>query len=145
MIEASTGVPMVISIVIPKKLWKTDNGSHGSWRAHALLMRQLKTLGYVHARNFRALHDGVSFERCTLDVFVSYPPRGKANADPSNADNVGKPIIDGFTKAGLWPDDSWEHVEGPFYRMDDAVAKPYEHVLRFCISGVPAFGAPVQK
>lgn len=79
-------------------------------------------------------HDGVSFERCRLDVYVQYPPNGRARADPSNADNVGKPIIDGFTKAGLWPDDNWRHVEGPFYRMSPTIAPKGLHRLEFHIT-----------
>ncbi len=70
-------------------------------------------LGWAEAADWRNRHDGVSFEHCRLDVYVQYPPNGSSRADPSNADNVGKPIIDGFTKAGLWPDDNWRHVEGP--------------------------------
>ncbi|KFI49934.1 hypothetical protein [Bifidobacterium biavatii] len=123
-----------ITITIPKALWKNDNGSHGNWYAHNRLMQQLKRLGWAAAVNWRSQHDQLAFDHCRLDVYVRYPPRGRARADPSNADNVGKPIIDGFTKAGLWPDDNWHHVEGPFYRMSPNTAPPGQHILEFHIT-----------
>lgn len=131
----------VILVDIPKPLWKTDNGSHGHWGAHAALMRTLKRRGWLAARDWRNTHAGRSFDRCRLDVYVRYPPRGRARADPSNADNVGKPVIDGFTRAGLWPDDDWRHVEGPFYRMSPHTAPPGMHVLEFHITTIDNQGA----
>lgn len=124
----------VIVVEIPKPLWKNDNGSHGNWYAHNRLMQTLKRLGWAEAADWRNRHDGVSFEHCRLDVYVQYPPNGRSRADPSNADNVGKPIIDGFTKAGLWPDDNWRHVEGPFYRMSPTIAPKGLHRLEFHIT-----------
>lgn len=127
----------VIVIDIPKPLWKTDNGSHGSHWAHNRLMQRLKRLGWAVASDYRNTHDRIRFEHCRLDVYVQYPPRGRSRADPSNADNVGKPIIDGFTKAGLWEDDNWQHVEGPFYRMAHTIAPPGLHRLEFHITETP--------
>lgn len=124
----------VIVVEIPKPLWKNDNGSHGSWYAHNRLMQTLKRLGWATDSNWRRTHAGIGFERCRLDVYVQYPPHGRARADPSNADNVGKPIIDGFTIAGLWPDDNWRHVEGPFYRMSRTTAPKGLHRLEFHIT-----------
>jgi crossover junction endodeoxyribonuclease RusA len=130
----------VITVEIPKALWKNDNGSHGGWHAHNRLMQTLKRLGWAHAAAWRNEHERAAFEHCRLDVYVQYPPRGRARADPSNADNIGKPIIDGFTKAGLWPDDNWQHVEGPFYRMSRTIAPPGTHRLEFHITPTASAG-----
>lgn len=124
----------IITIEIPKALWKTDNGSHGHWATHNRLMRTLKRLGWAEALDWRRSHDDRTFNHVRLDVYVHYPARGRARADPSNADNVGKPIIDGFTAAGLWPDDDWKHVEGPFYRMSPIIAPTGIHRLEFHIA-----------
>lgn len=132
--ETDTDKTQVIEVRLPKGQWKNDNGSHGSWKAHWVLMRDLKRRGYTMARIWRNGHKGMSFGHCRLDVYVDYPPRGRARADPSNADNIGKPIIDGFTQAGLWPDDDWKHVQGPFYRMGPKTEEQGWHTLEFHIT-----------
>jgi crossover junction endodeoxyribonuclease RusA len=132
-----------IEVMIPINQWKNDNGSHGHWAVHNRLMRALNDRGAAIAHNHRMEHDGISFQHCMLDVYVCYAARGRSLADPSNADNIGKPIIDGFTRAGLWPDDRWKYVEGPFYRLGERVMPPGMHMLEFVITGEASYG-PVE-
>lgn len=61
----------------------------------------------------RCLHWALEHPRSNKDRCLCYRP-----ADPFNAIGALKPFFDGITDAGVWPDDSWEHVEvGRFARQ----------------------------
>lgn len=102
-----------ISIDITKANWITENGSHGSHWVLSRKRKALKQIGYLYCRNSLR---GAHFEKAHVTAYVQYPTR--ARADPANASPTVKPIIDGFTQAGLWADDDDEHVVGPDMRRE---------------------------
>lgn len=52
------------------------------------------------------------------DVYVSIPVPGKRNRDPANWNLTSKAVIDGITRAGVWPDDNatWVKTHEPALR-----------------------------
>lgn len=53
-------------------------------------------------------------EQVRVVAYVFKPRRGRY--DPGNLYPTAKACVDGFTDAGLWPDDDWTHVVGPDMR-----------------------------
>jgi crossover junction endodeoxyribonuclease RusA len=128
--------PVELIIDIPKGLWITENGSHGSFWAVSRKRRALKELGYLRCLNMAR---GVRFERAHVTAFVQYPSNNRA--DPANAAPSAKPIIDGFTHAGLWPDDDSLHVLGPDFRREPGTTGvPGVHRIRFVITDITGEG-----
>lgn len=75
---------------------------------------------------------GVHFKRAHVTAYVQYPSNNRA--DPTNAAPSAKPIIDGFTKAGLWADDDSKHVIGPDFRREaEQTGIKGLHRIRFII------------
>jgi crossover junction endodeoxyribonuclease RusA len=102
-----------------------DNGSRGigvrSGRryhdAEGDRKRALKKLAYAMGMNLRRDRrvEPPVFDRVRVLCVVSYP-KGVSTADPGNLSHTVKPLIDGLTMAGYWPDDDSVHVQGPDYR-----------------------------
>lgn len=123
-----------IEIRVPKNLWISENGAHGDWRVVARKARSLKYMGFLNARHYVVTHHA-HFERCHVTAEILYPPHAH-RADPTNANRVTKHLIDGFTQAGLWPDDDSEHVIGPDHRRSVRKAQTGWHVVVFHIEEV---------
>lgn len=95
-----------LTLDLPRDLW---------WSSNELLGMHYHTAG-KKARGVRdaawrvALRDGPSpVTRCRVIVTASIPTARRF--DPTNiAGTVSKHALDGFTDAGLWPDDDSEHI-----------------------------------
>lgn len=95
-----------IIVELPRALWFTSN---------ELLGMHYHTAG-KKARGVRDIAQAVAtrvgllpVERCRVTVTASIPTARRF--DPANiAGTVSKHALDGFTDAGLWPDDDSEHV-----------------------------------
>ena len=123
-------VELTIDITEPN--WITENGSHGSHWTLSRKRRALKELGYLRCLNAAR---GVRFERAHVTAFVQYPTNSRA--DPTNAAPSAKPIIDGFTRAGLWDDDDSRHVLGPDFRREEGTTGVSGlHRIRFVVEEI---------
>jgi crossover junction endodeoxyribonuclease RusA len=95
-----------LTLDLPRDLW---------WTSNELLGMHYHTAG-KKARGVRKaasdLADDTTFirvNRCRVTVTASIPTARRF--DPANiAGTVSKHALDGFTDAGLWPDDDSEHV-----------------------------------
>jgi crossover junction endodeoxyribonuclease RusA len=122
-----------ITIDIVKANWITENGAHGSHWEKARKRRNLKQLAYVRALQAAR---GVRFKRAHVTAYVQYPSNNRA--DPNNAEPSSKPIIDGFTQAGLWADDDNLHVVGPDFRREPGkTGTKGLHRIRYVIEEMP--------
>lgn len=121
--------------------WVTENGPHGSHWALNRKGRALKELGYLRCLNGAR---GVHMTKAHVTAYVQYPSNNRA--DPTNAGPTAKPIIDGFTLAGLWPDDDSAHVLGPDFRREQGTtgAKGL-HRIRFVIEDASAYDVSGMK
>ena len=123
-------VELTIDITEPN--WITENGSHGSHWTLSRKRRALKELGFLRCLNAAR---GVHFKRAHVTAFVQYPT--SCRADPTNAAPSAKPIIDGFTRAGLWVDDDSRHVLGPDFRREEGTTGVRGlHRIRFVIEEI---------
>lgn len=98
---------------------KTITGRHVYWDPEGPRKRQLKQRARITGLNWRN-QNGIqapAFDHVRVVAWIAYPPRVK-RADPGNLSHTIKPLIDGLTLAGLWPDDDSEHLIGPDYRRD---------------------------
>lgn len=118
-----------LTIGITASNWITENGAHGSYWTLNRKRRALKEIGYLRCLNAAR---GVRFERAHVTAYVQYPSNNRA--DPTNAAPSAKPIIDGFTGAGLWVDDDSKHVIGPDFRREEGqTGVKGLHRIRFVI------------
>lgn len=123
-------VELTIDITEPN--WITENGSHGSHWTLSRKRRALKELGFLRCLNTAR---GVRFERAHVTAYVQYPSNSRA--DPTNAAPSAKPIIDGFTRAGLWVDDDSRHVLGPDFRREEGTTGVRGlHRIRFVVEEI---------
>lgn len=121
-----------LTIDITKPNWITENGSHGSHWTLSRKRNALKELGYLRCLNAAR---GTSFKKAHVTAYVQYPSNNRA--DPTNAAPSAKPIIDGFTSAGLWADDDSKHVLGPDFRREAGTTGVQGlHRIRFVIEEV---------
>ena len=100
-----------LTIVVPRSLWMSSNQRRDR-RADMGKVRDLRTLGFATAR----LHRLPTFHQVHVCAFIQYPTAHKA--DPPNAWPTLKAILDGLTDAGVWADDSSEHVVATEFRRD---------------------------
>lgn len=81
--------------------------------------RATKVLRHAAAINAQAVGGG-PFNVAHVTVWISYPDRRRR--DRLNLAPTVKAIIDGFTDAGLWPDDDDTHLIGPDFRTTSELA-----------------------
>lgn len=126
----------VIVVDVPATLWKTSNGPHEHWRAVAGRRSRLKRIGWATALSWRnertAAGLPVRFDQCELTIAVQYPPHA-GRADPANTADIAKPLVDGFTRAGLWADDDSRHITTITFARSATTAPPGLHRLEFHI------------
>ena len=67
---------------------------------------------------------------CLVGLTI-HRPKGGALRDADNAQPTWKAAIDGFTDAGLWPDDSRQYVIGPHARIAPKNRADTNYVLEF--------------
>lgn len=99
-----------LTFTIPPDLWLSAN-DRMHWAPKAKRTAALRQLGYVTARAEKVHGLGPTH----VAAFIGYLRGGRA--DPANC-GVVKPLIDGMTDAGVWPDDDSTHVIGPTYLRD---------------------------
>lgn len=99
--------------------YKTLNGRRVYWDPEGPRKSQLKQRARIVGLNWRNEHGilAPAFDRVRVVAFIAYPPH-TGRADPGNMSHTIKPLVDGLTLAGLWPDDDSEHLIGPDYRRD---------------------------
>ena len=126
------GRTVELTVDVSPAHWVTENGPHGSHWALSRKRRALKELGYMRCLNGAR---GVHMTKAHVTAYVKYPSNNRA--DPTNAGPTAKPIIDGFTLAGLWTDDDSVHVLGPDFRREPGTTGVKGlHRIRFVIEEV---------
>lgn len=120
-----------ISFTIPNRYWLTSNMRFPHWAMKRERVKYLRRLGYATAKSDRT-HQFRKQVRVT--AWIGYSTNVKA--DPINASEAGKPLIDGLVDAGVFVDDSHEWVIGPDYRRDPVKAPKGHHTLRLEIEEV---------
>lgn len=112
---------IILTVSLTKSQQLSANGSQWTTSQGARAMRNkvkntLKEIGYTVARNHINHTTGfTAFTRFDITYLIRYPTR--AAADPDNLAPTLKPIIDGCTRAGLWPDDSSKYMRSRTYRQ----------------------------
>ena len=94
-----------ITLYLTRDLWWTSNELRNMhYQTLAKKVRGVRELACEQARAGLLI-----FTRCRVTVTASIPTARRF--DPANiAGTVSKHALDGFTDAGLWPDDDSEHV-----------------------------------
>lgn len=108
----------LLSIEVPKNLLLKANGSRGDIHTNASKVRTLRYKAKIAARN--RLNLGMIKPITTrIDLLcVVRLPRRVARCDAPNLYPTIKPIIDGFTDAGLWEDDDYKHIRDTIFRYN---------------------------
>ena len=105
-VPVGRGVPL-IAVHVGRNVLLKSNGSHGNPYAHAQREHALRVLGRVAMRAAIDAHVAAPLadgERVDLLCLIGLPRR-VARFDPPNLYPTVKPLVDGFTDAGCWPDD----------------------------------------
>ena len=112
---------------IAKSDWHTPN-DRGQWYIFAPKVKRNRA-----AAKKAAIESGLgAFTVAHVTAHIGYPRRGIA--DPGNACDVVKAILDGLTDAGIWPDDDSRHVIGPDYRQESGpTGRPGIHTVRLVL------------
>lgn len=134
-----------VTVVVPSSIWFSQN-SRGNWaakyrsqqavkqRARLAGLDCLNRLGLPHPTADRPLLD-----RCRVVAYVAYPPNAN-RADPGNAADMVKPMVDALTDLHYWVDDDSRHVIGPDYRRASNKAKAKTHEIRLQIEELEDVG-----
>ena len=101
----------MIAVEFPKVLFISANDRFPHWAEKARRTKALRTLAHLAAR------ETAPVPTPTLVAVTIHRPRRGTLRDPDNAQPTWKALIDGFTDAGLWPDDDRHHVLGPVARI----------------------------
>jgi len=117
-----------LTFTIPAAQWLSSN-QRLHWRPKAKRVAALREMATIA---------GHSLPRYTRPVritaWIGYPTAGKA--DPINAADTGKPLIDGLVSAAVFIDDSHGYVIGPDYRRDPVKSKRGFHTVRLEIEEI---------
>jgi len=116
-----------LTFTIPADLWLSAN-DRMHWAPKAKRTASLRGMGYAVARAKAARDLGP----CHVAAFIGYPRAGRA--DPSNASDTVKPLLDGCVDAGVWPDDDSTYVIGPTYLRDKASGQAGVHTVRLVLT-----------
>lgn len=120
----------VLTLTVGPREWLTSNARH-SWPERARRVKALRYLARVHARSL-PLHPvtGPAF------VTVQATYRAGRGIDADNIQPAVKAVLDGLTDAGIWPDDSGQHVAAVIYlpAVRDSSLRRGFHGLRVAIT-----------
>ena len=108
----------LLSIEVPKNLLLKANGSRGDIHAHASKVRTLRHKAKIAARDRLNLGMIQPVDTRVDLLCVIQLPRRVARFDAPNLYPTIKPIIDGFTDAGLWEDDDYKHIRDTTFRYN---------------------------
>lgn len=98
---------VTITVPAPAALLNSNDRLHRMTAAK--ITRAWRAAGYTAAQGQASLPTP-----CRVIAYVVKPRAGRY--DPGNLYPTAKAVLDGFTDAGLWPDDSHEYVIGPDMR-----------------------------
>ncbi|MCT1689897.1 hypothetical protein M3B11_02800 [Brevibacterium sp. p3-SID960] len=96
-------------IDVPANEWLSANDRR-HWADKARRTKALRHRAAMLARQARL----TVATPCIVVAEICYPRGGRA--DPANASDAVKPILDGLTDASVWVDDDSEHVPAVTYR-----------------------------
>lgn len=113
-----------LTFSIPRAWWMSAN-QRLHWADKMRRTRNLRQLAATTARGMQPVGT------VHVAAYIGYLTGGKA--DPANA-SVVKPLLDGLTDAGLWPDDDSTHVIGPTYLRDPKSTKAGHYTVRLVLT-----------
>lgn len=118
-----------LTFTIGADLWLSAN-DRMHWAPKSTRVKSLRSLGWATAcaAGLRNADLGTTH----VAAFIGYPKAGRA--DPSNAADTVKPLIDGMTDAGVWADDDDLHVVGPTFLRDKTSGQPGVHIVRLVLT-----------
>ena len=117
-----------LTFTIPNSIWLSSN-QRLHWAAKANRTKELRQMATI------AGHSLPRFTRpVRVTALIGYATN--TTADPINAADTGKPLIDGLVSAGVFIDDSHEYVLGPDYRRDPVKSKRGFHTVRLEIEEI---------
>ena len=99
----------VLTLTVAPPAWLTANARH-LWPERARRMKVLRHLTRVHARSL-PLHPVTG----PVVVTAQATYRAGRGIDADNIQPTVKAVLDGLTDAGIWPDDSGQHVAAVTY------------------------------
>lgn len=130
MIRERTGARSVFelpTITVPNNVWLTENGRYYYMEKYRR-EQKLQQLAYYSWLRIGEL----DFEWPVLLIAeIGYPTNNRA--DPHNATPTLKALIDGGTKAGLWPDDNSDYIHGLLPLRAQAKAPRGTHTITFTV------------
>ena len=94
---------ITLTLEVPRECWISSN-DRLHYREKARRTKELRAMGATAAAH---LHRPM-LHRCEVLVRVQYSSNRRA--DPPNSYPTVKAIQDGFTDAGVWPDDDSKHI-----------------------------------
>lgn len=100
-----------LRMTVPASIFLKANGTQPHWAKRKDMVKALRLLA---ARDCRLQDIQPRHGKTLVVATIGYPTRHKA--DPANAAPTVKPIIDGMTDAGIFPDDNSDHVVQAFDR-----------------------------
>lgn len=122
-----------VTFEVPDGLWLSANGKRLHWTVVRRRVADLRYLAYLTARQMGLPQD---FGRSHVGVLIT--PRSTGQYDPNNASPTTKPLIDGLTDWGIWPNDDHKWVEGPDHRRGDGIAPPGKRIVHLTVTEIEA-------
>jgi len=117
-----------VIFTVPNTYWLSSN-MRLMWAAKSRRVKYLREYAYLVGHSVQRFTEPVH-----ITAWIGYATNSKA--DPVNASETGKPLIDGLVSACVFTDDSHEWVLGPDYRRDETKAPKGFHTVRFEIEVV---------
>lgn len=116
-----------VIIDVPEGAWLSSNDRR-HWADVKRRRALLRAMGKSAA--IKACLEPV--QRAAITAYIQYATGGRA--DPNNAQDTTKPIIDGMVDAGIFVDDSSDYIIGPDHRRDTGRAPKHWHRVRLVIT-----------
>lgn len=117
----------MVLIDVPESAWLSSNDRR-HWADIKRRRKALRDLGRA-----AALRAGLRPVRrvATVTAHIQYATAGRA--DPNNAQETTKALIDGLVDAGIFIDDSSDYLVGPDHRRAEGRAPRHYRRVRFVI------------
>lgn len=124
--SGKTGRTHEIVLTIPKQVWMTSNDRR-HWADTHRRRRTIRTMAGWWAKHLHLTAN----PPVTVTAEIRYPTDRRA--DPANAEPVVKPILDGLTDAGVWPDDDSNHIRAVTYTRGPKTGQPGKYQVALTI------------
>lgn len=124
-----------IAVEVRRSLLLKSNGSQPDYHQKAHIIRALRQLGMVTARNLINRKELTPIGNAPVQLVVTpVLPKRSARHDPPNFWPTCKPIIDGFTDAKLWDDDNGRIIPRTSFDWTQEISStPGLWIMRFTI------------